>query len=83
MDAKVRTRRLEEQGAQHKQTHTNKEVKYEIKKDTKPLKAAEDMQMSFFDLTPDPIIQRLRELDLMEVTPSEAIKILEELKRKL
>ena len=41
------------------------------------------MQMSFFDLTPDPIIQRLRELDLMEVTPSEAIKILEELKRKL
>ena len=74
---------LEEQGAQHKQTHTDKEVKYEIKKDTKPLKAAEDMQMSFFDLTPDPIIQRLRELDLMEVTPSEAIKILEELKRKL
>ena len=81
--AEDKLKELEEQGAQHKQTHTDKEVKYEIKKDTKPLKAAEDMQMSFFDLTPDPIIQRLRELDLMEVTPSEAIKILEELKRKL
>ena len=47
------------------------------------LKAAEDVQMSLFDVTPDPIIQRLRELDLMNVTPSEAIRILEELKRKL
>ena len=47
------------------------------------LKVAEDVQMSLFDLTPDPIIRRLRELDLMNVTPSEAIKILEELKTKL
>jgi DNA mismatch repair protein MutS len=46
-------------------------------------KAAEDVQMSLFDLTPDPIITKLRELDLMNVTPSEAIRILEDLKRKL
>ncbi len=47
------------------------------------LRVAEPVQTSLFDLTPDPVIQRLRELDLMNVTPSEAIKILEELKRKL
>ena len=46
-------------------------------------KVAEDVQMSLFDLTPDPIITQLRELDLMNVTPSEAIRILEDLKRKL
>ncbi len=40
-------------------------------------------QLSLFDLTPDPIISRLRDIDLMNVTPSEAIKILEELKSKL
>ena len=50
---------------------------------TQKLKVAEPLQTSLFDLTPDPVIQRLRELDLMNVTPSEAIKILEELKRKL
>ncbi|MCQ2554479.1 MAG: DNA mismatch repair protein MutS [Clostridia bacterium] len=41
------------------------------------------IQLGFFDLTPDPIIARLRSLDLMEVTPSQAIKILEELKDNL
>ena len=49
----------------------------------KASKVAEDVQMSLFDLTPDPIITRLRELDLMNITPSEAIKILEELKKTL
>ena len=38
-------------------------------------------QLSFFDLTPDPILTKLRELDLMTLTPSEAFKILEELKK--
>ncbi len=50
---------------------------------SKAKKVAEDVQMSLFDMTPDPIISRLRELDLMNVTPSEAIKILEDLKEKL
>ena len=55
----------------------------EMKNDQKANKVAEDVQMSLFDLTPDPVITRLRELDLMNVTPSEAIKILEDLKRKI
>lgn len=50
----------------------------------KPKSAVETReQLSLFDLTPDPIISRLRDIDLMNVTPSEAIKILEELKSKL
>ena len=61
----------------------SKVVEYSSVKTKKTDKVAEDVQMSLFDLTPDPIITRLRELDLMNVTPSEAIKILEELKRKI
>ena len=56
---------------------------YSIEDKRPVMKVADDAQMSFFDQTPDPIIQRLRELDLMNITPSEAIKILEELKTKL
>lgn len=43
-----------------------------------PLMAEE--QISFFTPGPNPIVERLKALDLMEVTPSQAIKILEELK---
>ena len=56
-------------------------AKKPAKESKKPV--SDELRMSLFDMTPDPIIQRLRELDLMNVTPSEAIKILEELKRKL
>lgn len=43
---------------------------------TKP----QEQQISFFDFAPNPVIQRLKNLDLMELTPSQAFKILEELK---
>lgn len=43
-----------------------------------PLAAEE--QISFFTPGPNPVVDRLKKLDLMEVTPSQAIKILEELK---
>ncbi len=43
----------------------------------------EEMQMSMFAAIPDPVTQRLRELDLMETTPSQALRILEELKEYL
>ena len=42
-----------------------------------------EAQLSLFDLTPDPIISMLRNLNLMEITPGKAITILEELKSKL
>lgn len=41
---------------------------------------AAPQQMSLFDLAPNTIVKRLKELDLMETTPSQALKILEELK---
>ena len=37
-------------------------------------------QISFFSFAPDPVTERLKNLDLMELTPSEAFSILEELK---
>jgi DNA mismatch repair protein MutS len=42
-------------------------------------KITED-QISFFSFAPNPIVALLKKLDLMKLTPSEAFKILEELK---
>ena len=40
-------------------------------------------QISFFAEGPNPVLEQLRKLDLMEVTPSKAIAILEDLKEML
>lgn len=40
-------------------------------------------QISLFDFAPVSVVERLREIDLMEITPSQAFKILEELKESL
>ncbi len=38
-----------------------------------------DAQISFFDFAPNPVVERLRSLDLMEITPSKAFEILQDL----
>ncbi len=43
----------------------------------------EGEQLSLFSLAPDPVTEKLRSIDLMETTPSQAFKILEELKEIL
>lgn len=43
----------------------------------------QEVQLSLFQSIPDPIIIKLRSLDLMDTTPSQALKILEELKEQL
>ena len=40
----------------------------------------EEEQISFFGFAPNPVVERLKGIDLMNLTPSEAFKILEELK---
>ena len=40
----------------------------------------ETKQISFFDFIENPVVERLKALDLMEITPSKAFAILEELK---
>jgi DNA mismatch repair protein MutS len=40
-------------------------------------------QISLFDFAPNPVVERLKSLDLMDIKPSEAISILEELKELL
>ncbi|MDO4176707.1 MAG: DNA mismatch repair protein MutS [Bacillota bacterium] len=42
--------------------------------------AQTEMQLSLFDSAPNAVLVKLRELDLMNTTPSEALKLLEELK---
>lgn len=42
---------------------------------------AKTEQLSFFNFAPNPVVQRLKELDLMEITPSKAFEILEDLKK--
>ncbi|MDR3295808.1 MAG: DNA mismatch repair protein MutS [Clostridiales Family XIII bacterium] len=37
-------------------------------------------QMSFFSFAPNPVVEKLKALDLMEITPSKAFSVLEELK---
>lgn len=44
------------------------------------MQLAAEEQISFFTPGPNPIVARLKELNLMEITPSQAIRILEELK---
>ncbi|MBQ1406717.1 MAG: DNA mismatch repair protein MutS [Eubacterium sp.] len=46
-------------------------------------KPEEPRQISFFDTAGSDAVRRLREIDIMEVTPSQAIRILEELKEML
>ena len=49
----------------------------------KSAKPAVEGQISLFDFAPVSVVERLREIDLMEITPSMAFKILEELKESL
>jgi DNA mismatch repair protein MutS len=44
------------------------------------LSVQEEEQISFFGFAPNPVVERLKSIDLMNLTPSEAFKILEELK---
>ena len=44
---------------------------------------AEEEQISFFIPQQSPVVEKLRSLDLMDVTPSQAIRILEELKEEI
>ena len=43
----------------------------------------EETQLSFLGSIPDPVTEKLRNLDLMNTTPSEALRILEELKEHI
>ncbi|MBQ8563928.1 MAG: DNA mismatch repair protein MutS [Firmicutes bacterium] len=49
----------------------------------KSARGAVEGQISLFDFAPVSVVERLRSIDLMEITPSQAFKILEELKESL
>ena len=56
----------------------------EVSSNQPALKAVnEEVQLSILDIIPNPVIDRIKSLDLMDVTPSQALKILEELQEQL
>lgn len=63
--AEVKLRELETNGSSPQQPDT----------------VQEERQISFFNVIENPVVARLKQLDLMELTPSEAFKILEELRK--
>ena len=73
MNAEDKLGRLEEEGS-HGSVTTAFQSEYSREKDH-----VAEQQLSLF-AEPDPVIEQLKQLDLMEVTPSQAIKILEDLK---
>ena len=74
--AEAKLERLESESRER----SSLEVPDEEKKDA-AAGAMQGEQLSFFAPGPNPVVERLKSLDLMEITPSQAIKILEELQK--
>ena len=49
-------------------------------KETKAEEPPQPEQISFFGYAPDPIIEEIRQIDIMNITPSQAFRILEKLR---
>ena len=68
------------ENAQEKLDFLEKEGRH-VSTEYAPLaREAEEKQISFFDFAPNPVIERLKSLNILEITPSQAFSILEELK---
>ncbi|MDR2157395.1 MAG: DNA mismatch repair protein MutS, partial [Clostridiales Family XIII bacterium] len=65
--------------AQEKLTTLESERK-EIEPDRRRQETERPTQLSLFDFAPNPVIERLRALNILEITPSQAFSVLEELK---
>ena len=76
LTAEDKLKELEKSGASidlDKYVSAEKEEEVNLKADTE--------QISFFGFAPNPVVERLKALDLMNITPSQAFGILEELKK--
>ena len=67
-----------ESGVKEDVAVVSKPVEKTVKKKEEP-----SLQISMFDFAPNPVVEKLRVLNLMEITPSQAFKILEELKENI
>ena len=74
--AEVKLRELEESGVS---IDLDKYVSSVQEAEINP--KAETEQISFFSFAPNPVVERLKAIDLMTITPSQAFLILEELKK--
>lgn len=74
--AEEKLKELEKSGASiDLEKYAQKVDRENINKDTS------QQQLSFFQFAPNPVVEKLKALDLMEITPSKAFEILEELKK--
>ncbi|MGZ4033143.1 MAG: DNA mismatch repair protein MutS, partial [Tumebacillaceae bacterium] len=57
-------------------------LRYEIKKPSEAQKAAASAQLSLFDMAEHPLVEELRKLDVMRLTPLDAMNMLYQLHQK-
>jgi DNA mismatch repair protein MutS len=77
LTAEEKLRELENNGAS---INLDKYADREKEEELAP--GAKTEQISFFSFAPNPVVERLKALDLMNITPSQAFGLLEELKRR-
>ena len=81
--ARDRGEQREENGKQQKPETAGKASKSAQREGAPPpsqTTCMQEQQLSFFSFAPNPVTERLKNLDLMNLTPSQAFQILEELK---
>lgn len=63
-----------------KKLHELETAGFKSNKEQEPYAKVEEKQLSLFSFAPNPVVERLKSLNLMEITPSKAFEILEDLK---
>lgn len=80
--AEQKLKALEEGGGQRELNKMTKDQKTNAKALVFQKKEDSASQISLWDFAASPVISKIRELNLMEITPSKAFEILEELKKE-
>ena len=82
--AQEKLNELEAQSFTEEERLSSSAEKGEIAQRTeKPLPTEQGQQISIFDFAPVSLVEKLRSINLMEITPSQAFQILEELKESI
>jgi DNA mismatch repair protein MutS len=71
-----------EQAARVEHVEKKEPLRYEIKKPSEAYKAAASAQLSLFDVAEHPLVEELRKLDVLRLTPLDAMNMLYQLHQK-
>ncbi len=78
-DAEAHLNHLESGKASCEYVEDSHRISAKTKESSMKSQPNDEEQMSFFSFAPNPVVEKLKSLDLMDVKPSQAIAILEEL----